>query len=290
MFNPKQDKKNYFFLYIHSHIFQNGGINLVFNLKSHAIYRMLGLAIDLIRYPYQRDVSYDRHKDVIKKLKFIARIESGERINVSTVSTTSHNLFSSLYRSIFKESRSKTFQFLNEVIDRSFELIVLYQESTKISDRITCSQILEDLVNSVTGLRNLQVTYADDRNFYCDIDTLIGSIFARLAEFYEGDIHITPDIKEKIRSIVVPLQFKHEKEQLAEQKEFVKAQIKELNPVKEQLVVKEEKKESVPMKEEKKESVKEQEHESVKEQEHESVKEQEHKHDEREQKFGKKRQ
>lgn len=235
---------------------------------------MLGLAIDLIRYPYQRDVSYDRHKDVIKKLKFIARIESGERINVSTVSTTSHNLFSSLYRSIFKESRSKTFQFLNEVIDRSFELIVLYQESTKISDRITCSQILEDLVNSVTGLRNLQVTYADDRNFYCDIDTLIGSIFARLAEFYEGDIHITPDIKEKIRSIVAPLKFKHEKEQLAEQKEFAKAPIKEPIQVTE-IPVKEQVKEQIPVKEQKEQQ--------------EPVKEPEQKHDEREQKFGKKR-
>ena len=220
---------------------------------------MLGLAIDLIRYPYQRDVSYDRHKDVIKKLKFIARIESGERINVSTVSTTSHNLFSSLYRSIFKESRAKTFQFLNEVIDRSFELIVLYQESTKISDRITCSQILEDLVNCVTGLRNLQVTYAEDRNFYCDIDTLIGSIFARLAEFYEGDIHITPDIKEKIRSIVAPLKYKHETEQIMlEAKEPVK------EPIKEQ-----------------KEPVKEQK---------EHVKENEQKHEEREHHVGKKRQ
>ena len=225
---------------------------------------MLGLAIDLIRYPYQRDVSYDRHKDVIKKLKFIARIESGERINVSTVSTTSHNLFSSLYRSIFKESRAKTFQFLNEVIDRSFELIVLYQESTKISDRITCSQILEDLVNCVTGLRNLQVTYAEDRNFYCDIDTLIGSIFARLAEFYEGDIHITPDIKEKIRSIVAPLKFKHEKEQIIlEEKEPVK------DPVKE------------PVKDPVKEPVKEQK---------EQVKEHEQKHEEREHHVGKKRQ
>jgi hypothetical protein len=261
-------------------------INLLFNLKSHAIYRMLGLAIDLIRYPYQRDVSYDRHKDVIKKLKFIARIESGERINVSTVSTTSHNLFSSLYRSIFKESRSKTFQFLNEVIDRSFELIVLYQESTKISDRITCSQILEDLVNSVTGLRNLQVTYADDRNFYCDIDTLIGSIFARLAEFYEGDIHITPDIKEKIRSIVAPLQIKHEKEKLTEQKEFVKAQIKEQIPVKEPVNEQNEQvKEQKEQIKEQKEPVKEQ-----KEHDKETLKEPEQKNDEREQKCGKKRQ
>ena len=265
---------------------------------------MLGLAIDLIRYPYQRDVSYDRHKDVIKKLKFIARIESGERINVSTVSTTSHNLFSSLYRSIFKESRSKTFQFLNEVIDRSFELIVLYQESTKISDRITCSQILEDLVNCVTGLRNLQVTYAEDRNFYCDIDTLIGSIFARLAEFYEGDIHITPDIKEKIRSIVAPLKYKHEREQIKEQKEPVREQkepvreqkepVRELKEsVKEQKETVKEQKETVKEQKEtvkeQKETVKEQVKEPVKEQK-EQVKEQEQKHEEREHHVGKKRQ
>jgi len=167
---------------------------------------MLSLAMDMFRHPYQKEYSYDKHKDIIKKLKFISRIEPGERINVTSISTTSHNFFSSIYRSIFRESRTKTFHFLNDVVDRSFELIVLYQESLKISDRITCSQILEDLSNCTSGLKNLQTTYAEDRNFFCDIDTLIGSIFARLAEFYDKDnIYVTPETKSRIKGIMIPM-------------------------------------------------------------------------------------
>jgi hypothetical protein len=167
---------------------------------------MYGLAIDVFRQPFQKEYSYDRHKDVIKKLKFISKIEVGERINVSSVSTASDSWFGSLYRSFFKESRAKTFQFLSEVIDRSFELIILYQDSVKISDRITCAQILDDLLSSVKGLKNVQQTYHEDRNFYCDVDTLIGSIFARLAEFYEKDApFVTPEIKARIHFMIRPM-------------------------------------------------------------------------------------
>jgi hypothetical protein len=184
---------------------------------------MINLAIDLFRQPYQiKEYTYDRHKDVIKKLKFISKIEVGERINVHTVSTSQSTMFSSIYRSIFKESRIKTFQFLNDIVDRSFELIVLYQDSTKIADRITCSQILEDLYSSVAGLKNLQITYSEDRNFYCDIDTLISSIFARLVEIYEKDhVFVTDETKQRIRSITLlsRIKSKDEKKEKEEKKE-----------------------------------------------------------------------
>ena len=104
---------------------------------------MLGLALDICRFASSdKECVYDRHKEIIKKLKFITLIEQGERINVNTISTAPNNFFSSIYRSIFKESRQKTFQFLNETIDRSFELIFLYKESRKVSDRISCHQIV----------------------------------------------------------------------------------------------------------------------------------------------------
>jgi len=81
---------------------------------------MLGVAADMFRYPFQKDYSYDRHKDVMKKLKFISRIQAGDRINVNTISTTTNTFFSSMYRTLFKESRKKTYDFLTDVIDRSF--------------------------------------------------------------------------------------------------------------------------------------------------------------------------
>ena len=112
---------------------------------------MFGM-IDMFRSPSQKEFSYNHHKYIMKKLKFIGKIDPGDRINVNTVSTSSNNLFSSLYRIVFKESRVKTYQFLSDVIDRSFELIILYQSSKKMSDKITCSHIIEDLHHAITGL------------------------------------------------------------------------------------------------------------------------------------------
>ena len=166
---------------------------------------MIGFAIDMFRHPFQKEYSYDRHKDVMKKLKFISKIEPGDRINVNSISTASNSWFSAIYRSIFKESRAKTYQFLNDVVDRSFELIVLYQDSDKMADRITCSHILEDLHHSIGGLKNLQTTYTEDRSFYCDIDTLIGSIFARLAECYQNDkLFMTDEQRKRLHHILFP--------------------------------------------------------------------------------------
>ena len=161
--------------------------------------------IDMFRSPSQKEFSYNHHKDIIKKLKFIGKIDPGDRINVNTVSTSSNSLFSSLYRIVFKESRAKTYQFLSDVIDRSFELIILYQSSKKMSDKITCSHIIEDLHHAITGLKNIQHTYMDDRNFYCDIDTLIGSIYARLAEYYQQDNSIfTEEQRKRLHVILFP--------------------------------------------------------------------------------------
>ena len=165
---------------------------------------MFGM-IDMFRSPSQKEFSYNHHKDIMKKLKFIGKIDPGDRINVNNVSTSSNSLFSSVYRILFKESRVKTYQFLSDIIDRSFELIILYQNSKKMSDKITCSHIIEDLHHAITGLKNIQHTYIDDRNFYCDIDTLIGSIYARLAEYYQQDHSIfTEEQRKRLHVLLFP--------------------------------------------------------------------------------------
>jgi hypothetical protein len=179
------------------------------------------LAMDMFSHPFQKEHSYDKHKDVMKKLKFISKIEPGDRINVNSISTSNNSLFSSIYRSIFKESRSKTYQFLNDVIDRSFELIVLYKDSDKMSDRITCSHILEDLHHSINGLKNLQITYNDDRSFNCDIDTLIGSIYARLAECHENKkLFTSEDHSKRLQRILFPHNDLKSKEEEDEKKDY----------------------------------------------------------------------
>lgn len=165
---------------------------------------MLKIALDVCRFTStEKECVYDRHREVMKKLKFITLIEVGERINVSSISTSQQSWFSSIYRSIFKESRNKTFQFLNDVIDRSFELIFLYKDSKKLSDKISCYQILDDIMNSISGIRNIQQTYGDDRNFFCEMETLLATIFARLAEIYQNpEMDLTPILREKLSKLL----------------------------------------------------------------------------------------
>lgn len=165
---------------------------------------MLKIALDVCRFSSsEKECVYDRHREVMKKLKFITLIEVGERINVSSISTSQQSWFSSIYRSIFKESRAKTFQFLNDVIDRSFELVTLYKGSKKLSDKISCYQIVDDIIGSVTGIRNIQQTYVEDRNFFCEMETLLASIFAKLAEIYQNDeMELTPVIKDKLARLL----------------------------------------------------------------------------------------
>lgn len=164
---------------------------------------MLQLALDVCKLnSMDKDCVYDRHRDTIKKLKFITMIEQGERINVHSVSTTQESWFSSIYRTIFKESRAKTFQFMSDVIDRSFELVALYKDSKKLSDKISCYQILDDIIQSITGIKNIQMTYISDRNFYCEMETLLSSIYARLAEIYQNQsFALPPQTKEKLDKI-----------------------------------------------------------------------------------------
>jgi hypothetical protein len=165
---------------------------------------MLKIALDVCRFSSsEKECVYDRHREVMKKLKFITLIEVGERINVSSISTSQQSWFSSIYRSIFKESRAKTFQFLNDVIDRSFELVTLYKGSKKLSDKISCYQIVDDIIGSVAGIRNIQQTYIEDRNFFCEMETLLASIFAKLAEIYQNDeMELTLAIKEKLARLL----------------------------------------------------------------------------------------
>jgi len=72
--------------------------------------------------------------------------------------------------------------FLQDTINKSFEIIKCYQKSKKQSDKIMCANLVEDLRNCKSGLINLKETYIQDIKFCCDIDTLLQMIEAKLSE------------------------------------------------------------------------------------------------------------
>jgi hypothetical protein len=126
--------------------------------------------------------SMETTHEVITRLKFIGLIKKGEKISVKSLSVHQTSLFTSLYRMFNQESRESTLDFLTSTVNRAFEIIQLCISSNKSSDKTICKNLCEDLVNTLTGLVNLQTTYGEDRLFWCHIQTLIQAIQVKLSE------------------------------------------------------------------------------------------------------------
>jgi len=124
-------------------------------------------------------------RDTIIKLKFIGTFQSNEKIDVRNLRVEQNTIFTPIKRMFYGESRNTTFDFLNTIIEKSFNIINSFIRTDKLSEKIFCKNILNDLVNCISGLKNIQRTYTDDKLFFCNVQTLIESIQAKLIEIKE---------------------------------------------------------------------------------------------------------
>ncbi len=124
----------------------------------------------------------DNNKETISRLKFIGQIQIGEKVNLKYMSMQNDGFITQLCRIIFQENRGKTLTFLQDTINKTFEILKCYQKSKKKSDQIMCMNLVQDLRNSRGGFSNLKETYNHDIKFCCDIDTILQLIEAKLSE------------------------------------------------------------------------------------------------------------
>lgn len=123
------------------------------------------------------------NEDIIPKLKFISRLNKGDKINVKNLYIQPNNFFNKISRSfIHIDDRTNTLIFVNNTVKKGFELFLQHIESSNPFDNILCHNILCDLKNAINGLLNLKETYGDDVMFVCKIDSLIEEIQARLID------------------------------------------------------------------------------------------------------------
>jgi len=122
----------------------------------------------------------ESNKETISRLKFIGKIQIGDKVNLKSMYIQPDGLITQLLRSINQDNRSKTLIFLQDTITKTFEILKFYEKSTKASDQIMCSNLIIDLKNSKNGLNNLKETYTLDVKFVCDLDTLLQTIDAKL--------------------------------------------------------------------------------------------------------------
>ena len=134
----------------------------------------------------------EQDEEVISRLKFIGKLQKGEKTNVKYMFVQSESIITSVSRYlIHQDNRQNTLNMVKDTIDKSFDIISLYSISDKKSQQQICTNIIQDLKSVKNGVKNLKETYIIDTKFCCDMDTILQGIDARLSE-------IKTDIKTEI--------------------------------------------------------------------------------------------
>lgn len=130
-------------------------------------------------------------KDIISKLKFIGKIQKGDKINVKYLYVQPKGVVTTISRSFFyQDNRGNTLSFLENVITKTLEIISNYENTDDHFEKVLCNNIVKDLVLSKNGFDNLKETYIEDIKFCCDIDTLIQLINIKLKILIEEDCNL----------------------------------------------------------------------------------------------------
>jgi hypothetical protein len=166
----------------------------------------------------------DNIKEHISNLKFISKINPGDKIDTVNMFRSGPSIFTSLMRTLRFDNRLNTLKFINATIQGTFELL----EYLERSNSSLFDSIVSDLHAAEKGLENLKETYSDDVKFQCDIDTLLQIIRAKVEEkcytkfIYQGDSDtvFSPTLLsttelEKKPAVIPPTKNKSEKKQAA---------------------------------------------------------------------------
>jgi hypothetical protein len=125
-------------------------------------------------------------KEVISSLKFIGKLQKGDKINTKFMYRQPDGIATRISRTLINvENRQNTISFLQSTINSAFEIIVKYEQYNKSAELAMCIHIVKDLKQSKTGLEHLKNTYASDLKFCCDIETMLQVIDVKLREIEE---------------------------------------------------------------------------------------------------------
>jgi septation ring formation regulator EzrA len=150
------------------------------------ISHIVPIIISVIKDNNNYNVNMESNKEIISKLKFIGRLQKGEKINVKYMYVQQDGFSTMISRTLInQDNRSNTLNFIQNTINRAFELISVYEKSETKADKITCINIINDLKKAKIGMINLKETYLLDIMFGCNMDTLLQSIDAKLTDIQD---------------------------------------------------------------------------------------------------------
>jgi hypothetical protein len=145
--------------------------------------------------------------DVVSNLKFIGLIGKHQKINISNLSLQPVGPLTKFKRTFicYENNRQSTLKFVNQTINRSFELINTFAHSKKISEICLVKNIIKDIIKSLDGMDNLRHTYDGDIKFICDLKSLVQSVVPRLKEIHTSNSELFISEDDSIMSFIKAL-------------------------------------------------------------------------------------
>jgi hypothetical protein len=135
--------------------------------------------------PSPTSISFETTQEILTKLKLIGALKPGEKLDVRNLKIENNTILTPLKRMFFGNGRDATFAFCCNTIDRSFSILFTLAITNKTSECMICKHILLDMENAIEGLKNVQITYKDDKMFFCNIETLVQTIQAKVIDVHE---------------------------------------------------------------------------------------------------------
>lgn len=134
---------------------------------------------------FNNKINMDPTKEIISSLKFIGKLQRGDKINTKFMYRQPDGILTRLSRTFINhDNRNNALLFVQRVISSSFEIINNYSKSDKESDKILCINIINDLKQARNGLDHLKDTYSEDLKFKCDMETLLQEIDAKFNDLH----------------------------------------------------------------------------------------------------------
>lgn len=124
--------------------------------------------------------------EILSRLKFIGALQKGDKIHTKKMYVQPDSLVTSISRTLLnQDTRANALAFIQETIDRAFEILKTYSRSDVDSEQLMCINITQDLRQAKTGLANFKATYISDIKLCCDVDTLLQIIDIQVVNMEE---------------------------------------------------------------------------------------------------------
>jgi hypothetical protein len=129
------------------------------------------------------------------KLKLLGKIQATQKLNVHSLSLQPIGWSTSIQRTFVQpDSKENTLAFASSVIGNAFLILEAKIVSKDSSDKYLCREIIADLLQCQSGLKNLTYTYSIYPHFISQIDTLITTkVQVPLSKFKESNSELFPD-------------------------------------------------------------------------------------------------